>query len=276
MSWELVESKLDRREDGREAWHFTFVSGGKTARFRVVGWSDPGIKGDRPSTGASRFTHFDRHNRPIFAEDVPSVKLEGECQVETVRDRLLDGLRDGSVRPEACSAIVRAFITDPNHGQYPSVGVEVDDLPDVASENHPAPWTWDDSGNGKGWLMDANQRHIVPLYLWDAADEADLDAKLATINRGLIMNWKNIGLIVGTFVPILAVIFLSLYFMRETPEKAEARMRQARSFAESIHSSDPESVNCVDNECAVLDQNGTPIRILCWVKDGCVLAKTER
>jgi hypothetical protein len=108
--WRLTESKLDRREDGWEAWHYTFKrDDGRLALFRVVGWTKPRVKGAPMSTGACRFTHRDQHGFPIFGEGVPSVKVMGECQVEMVRDRLLCGLRDGSVAAEASPALVDRY-----------------------------------------------------------------------------------------------------------------------------------------------------------------------
>jgi hypothetical protein len=79
---------------------------------------------------------------------------------------------------------VRDFLADPNHGLYPPGGADVADLPEVAPAHHPTPWAWRSSGNGKGWIVDAAGREVVPLYLWDHTAIEKLGAKLALVNAG--------------------------------------------------------------------------------------------
>jgi hypothetical protein len=96
--WTLTESVLDRHEAEFEAWHYTFKRGDAVAMFRVLAWIKPHTN-EPPSTIASRFTHYDpQYGYPLFNESVPSVKVFGECCVTMVRDRLLCGLRDGTVK----------------------------------------------------------------------------------------------------------------------------------------------------------------------------------
>jgi hypothetical protein len=103
--WELVKSECDpgtlprmASEHGAwEPWHFTFAKGSQSITFRVIAWYRP-LNREAPYTSATRFTHVDEWGQTIFGEGVPSVELGGEACVEMVRDRLLCGLRDGSVR----------------------------------------------------------------------------------------------------------------------------------------------------------------------------------
>lgn len=74
------------------------------------------------------------------------------------------------------------WFADANHSLYPPREALVADLPDAAPAHHPTPWSWRCSGNGKGWVVDKDNKQVVPLYLWDRTDICALEAKLSTIN----------------------------------------------------------------------------------------------
>lgn len=100
--WKLVQSErvihpLASVNAVMEAWHYTFAKDSQSIVFRVCAWTKPYEKDKPPRTVACRFTHFE-HGVSIFGEGVSSVEVMGEACCAMVRDRLLCGLRDGSVR----------------------------------------------------------------------------------------------------------------------------------------------------------------------------------
>jgi hypothetical protein len=64
---------------------------------------------------------------------------------------------------------------------YPQDMCKVEELPDEAPPEYPAPWKPEDAGNDHVYLYDANGKCVAHLYIWKE-DEELLEAKLKSIN----------------------------------------------------------------------------------------------
>lgn len=90
-------------------------------------------------------------------------------------------MSDGEVRTLA------EHLADPEHKLYPPMGVRADvqdlaALPTEPPSHHPRPWRFEDSGNGKGWIVDGNGRMVVSMHVWDRDEASTLVVQLLRIN----------------------------------------------------------------------------------------------
>lgn len=65
---------------------------------------------------------------------------------------------------------------------WPYDVIEAQNLPDVAPEEHPAPWRLEESEENRLYLYDANGTEVAHVSCWDDDDDRTLREKLKKIN----------------------------------------------------------------------------------------------
>lgn len=65
--------------------------------------------------------------------------------------------------------------------------MRINDLPETAPPEHPAPWREEGRGNGHAHLYDANNVCVAHVQAWDEAEYKLLYEKLSKINEGCVI-----------------------------------------------------------------------------------------